>query len=67
VREVYDLLLRAKQAAPVAGDVDLTPFGVEANRPALELIIDYAMQQWLIPRRLTVDELFEDFHRVMGG
>jgi 4,5-dihydroxyphthalate decarboxylase len=67
IREVYDLLLRAKQATPVAGDVDLTPFGVEANRPALELIVAYALEQGLIPRRLTVDEVFEDFHRVMGG
>jgi 4,5-dihydroxyphthalate decarboxylase len=74
VREVYGLLLRGKQTAPpIAGvdltpfGVDLTPFGVEANRPALELIIDYTAQQGLIPRRFTVDELFEDFHRAMGG
>jgi 4,5-dihydroxyphthalate decarboxylase len=67
VREVYGLLQRAKQAAPPAGGLDLTPFGVEANRPALELIIDYAAEQGLIPRCFTVDELFEDFYRVMGG
>jgi 4,5-dihydroxyphthalate decarboxylase len=68
VREVYGLLLRGKEVAPpVPAVVDLTPFGVEANRAALELIIDYSAEQRLIPRRLTVDELFEDFHRVMGG
>jgi 4,5-dihydroxyphthalate decarboxylase len=61
VREVYDLLVRAKRATPTGGDVDLTPFGIEANRPALQLIIDYALQQQLIPRPLSVDELFEDF------
>jgi 4,5-dihydroxyphthalate decarboxylase len=67
VGEVYGLLLRGKQAAPPIAGVDLAPFGVEANRPALELIIDYTAQQGLIPRRFTVDELFEDFHRAMGG
>ena len=67
VREVYDLLLRGKQATPPAPGVDLTPFGIEANRAALELVIAYATEQGLIPRRLTVDELFEDFQRVMRG
>ena len=67
VREVYGLLLRGKQTAPPIAGVDLTPFGVEANRPALELIIDYTAQQGLIPRQFTVDELFEDFHRATGG
>jgi 4,5-dihydroxyphthalate decarboxylase len=67
VREVYRLLLRGKQAAPPAAGVDLTPFGVEANRAALELIVDYAAEQRLIPGRFSVDELFEDFNRVMGG
>jgi 4,5-dihydroxyphthalate decarboxylase len=41
------------------------PFGVTACRPALEKIIDYAAQQQLIPRRFTVDELFDDTTRKM--
>jgi 4,5-dihydroxyphthalate decarboxylase len=36
------------------------PFGVDACRPALEMIIDYCVQQRLIPRRLAVEELFDD-------
>jgi 4,5-dihydroxyphthalate decarboxylase len=67
VREVYGLLARGKEAVSSAAGVDLTPFGVEPNRPSLALIIDYAFEQGLIPRRLTVDDLFEDFERVMGG
>ena len=67
VREVYGLLLRAKEAAPQPAGLDLAPFGIEANRPALQLIVDYALQQGLIPRRFTVDELFEDFQRTMYG
>jgi 4,5-dihydroxyphthalate decarboxylase len=67
VRKVYGLLLHGKEVVPPAAGVDLTPFGVEANRTALALIIDYAAEQRLVPRRFTVDELFEDFYRVMGG
>jgi 4,5-dihydroxyphthalate decarboxylase len=66
VRAAYGLLLRGKETAPPTTGVDLTPFGVEPNRAALELIIDYAAAQRLIPRRFAVDELFEDFCRVMG-
>lgn len=32
--------------------------GIEALRPTLDLIIQYAFQQRLIPRRFAVDELF---------
>jgi 4,5-dihydroxyphthalate decarboxylase len=35
---------------------DLVPFGIEANRKALELIIDDAVQQALIPRRFAVED-----------
>lgn len=64
VRELYDLLLQSKQQATaqrLPGEPDLTPFGVEANRNALEVLIDYSFKQGLIPRAYSVDELFEDF------
>jgi 4,5-dihydroxyphthalate decarboxylase len=66
VEEVYRLLKRGKQQAPKTDGPDTTPFGVEACRPALERIIDYAVQQQLIPRRFTVDELFDDTTRQMA-
>jgi 4,5-dihydroxyphthalate decarboxylase len=47
------------------GTPDFVPFGVEANRKALERIIDYAAQQALIPRRFSVDELFDDTTRML--
>lgn len=59
VEEVYALLREGKRRAPPAG-MDTTPFGVEACRPALERIINYAAQQRLIPRRFDVDELFDE-------
>jgi 4,5-dihydroxyphthalate decarboxylase len=61
VREVYRLLVESKRAA---GDAETPPFGVEANRRNLEVAIDHVHRQRLIPRRFTVEELFDD---VTGG
>jgi 4,5-dihydroxyphthalate decarboxylase len=65
VREVYRLLREAKRRAPApaAGEPDMTPFGLEANRRNLEVAIDYVYQQRLIPKRFKVDELFDDVTR----
>ena len=67
VEEIFRVLQASKKAGPPpAGDFDPTPFGIEPNRAALELIIDYAAQQNLIPRRYTVEELFDDTTRQLG-
>ena len=60
VAELSRMLEASKKAAglPAAGAVDLAPFGKEANRPALKLLISYAAQQGLLARPLTVDELW---------
>jgi len=59
VAELYRLLEAGKRAAPsAAGQIDTVPFGRDANRPCLEMLISYAVQQGLIPRRLEVDELW---------
>jgi 4,5-dihydroxyphthalate decarboxylase len=69
VQEVYRMLLASKQAAGLAkpGGLDMHPFGFEACRPALRMIIDYCVQQQLIPRRFEVEELFDDTTRALGG
>ncbi len=41
-------------------------FGVEPNRPALESIIAIAADQKLIPRRYSVDELFDETTRALA-
>ena len=56
VREVHRLLLEAAK--------DARPRFPENNiRRSLTMIIDYTAQQGLIPRALTVDELFDDVTR----
>lgn len=68
VKEVFDMLVASKQAAgfPRDGGLDTFPVGVEAIRKSLEMGIKYSVQQGLIPRAYTVDELFDDFTRTLG-
>ncbi len=68
VEEVFRLLAESKQAAglPAGTGPDPFPLGVEANRKSLGLVINYAAQQQLIPRRYSVDELFGDVTRALG-
>jgi 4,5-dihydroxyphthalate decarboxylase len=64
VREIYSLLKESKAAAgPPKDGVDFLLFGVEPMRRSLELVTQYAHEQKLIPRRFTVDELFDDTTR----
>ena len=68
VREIFRMLVEAKNAAklPESGTArDPLRFGVEPNRKSLEIIIEYALRQKLIPRRFTVDELFDDTTRAL--
>ncbi len=67
VKEIYRLLLQAKKAAglPKAGAIDFLPFGLKACRPALQTIITYALQQRLIPRKIEVEDLFDDTTRAL--
>jgi 4,5-dihydroxyphthalate decarboxylase len=68
VKDIFHQLHASKQAAglPDRGELDPYRFGVEACRPILEIIIDFCHQQKLIPRRMSVDELFDDTTGVLG-
>ena len=60
VAELYRLLEAGKKAAGGAagGSADTVPFGRDATRPSIEMLISYAVQQQLIPHPLTIDELW---------
>ena len=58
VAELYRLLEAGKRAAGQPGPFDTAPFGRDANRPCLELLISYAVQQKLIPAKIAVDALW---------
>lgn len=67
VRELYRMLLESRDldTKPING-IQMRPFGVAALRPALEKIIDYAFQQKIIGRKLSVDELFDETTARLG-
>jgi len=67
VREVFRMLQESKKAAglPKPGAVDNIPFGFAAVKPALDLISSYALEMKIIPRRYTVEELFDDTTRAL--
>jgi 4,5-dihydroxyphthalate decarboxylase len=57
VREIFRLLVASRKAAPSAL---LPPFGLEANRKGIQMAIDWSFEQKIIPRRLSVEELFDE-------
>lgn len=67
VREIYRLLAESKAAAKLDKKIDDLPFGYEALRPSLELAIQYSLEQGLITKRFTVDELFDNVTRKLGA
>ena len=68
VREIYRMLRESRRVVPPPADgsvFDPWRFGVEANRDSLNTIIDYSFRQKLIPKLLSVDELFDDCTRAI--
>lgn len=58
VAELYRLLEEARRAAPPGGPIDTAPFGKEANRRCLGLLMSYCEQQKLISHRPNFDDLW---------
>lgn len=65
VKEIYRALRESKQAAPPPKGVDTVRFGLANVRHALNLIIEYTVQQRLVPRSFEVDELFDEAARAL--
>ena len=68
VREVYRVLKESRAAASgiATGGEDPLRFGINAVRASVEQLSSYALEQKLIPRLYTAEELFEDAVRVLG-
>jgi 4,5-dihydroxyphthalate decarboxylase len=65
VRDIYGAFAQSRDIALAAGAAPL-PFGFEANRRNLDVAIDCAHEQGLIPRRYAVEELFTDVTRALA-
>lgn len=66
VREIYRMIIESRALAPEEALKTLPPPGLEANRKGIGMAIDWAYEQKIIPRRLSVDELFDDTTAALG-
>jgi 4,5-dihydroxyphthalate decarboxylase len=60
VREIYRMLVAGRKMAPESATAELPPYGFSAIRKTIEMAIDWAYDQKIITRRLSVDELFDE-------
>ena len=60
VREIYRMLVESRKIAPESVTAELPPYGLSSMRKTIELAIDWAYDQKIISRRLSVDELFDE-------
>jgi 4,5-dihydroxyphthalate decarboxylase len=69
VKAVYRMFKQGKAlaGAPKAGvKANALPDGLDALRHPLEMILGYCEEQQLLPRKLTVDEIFADCLEFLG-
>ena len=60
VRDIYRMVKESRALTEGGVPAVFPPIGLEANRKGLQMAIDWALDQKIIPRRLSVDELFDD-------
>jgi 4,5-dihydroxyphthalate decarboxylase len=63
---MYRMISESRKLAPASATETLPPMGLEANRRGLEMAIEWAFEQKVIPRKITVDELFDETTASLG-
>jgi len=66
VRELYRMVVDSRKLTEGGLPVVFPPIGYEANRMGIELAIDWALDQKIIPHRLSYEELFDDVTANLG-
>lgn len=66
VREIYRMIGESRDLTEGGLPDPFPPMGLEANRKGLELAIQWAFEQKIIPRKLSVDELFDETTASLG-
>src|SRR6266702_3700062 len=65
VRDIYRMLVESRKFAPESATRQ--PAGLEPNRTGLESAIRWSFEQKIIPRMLSVDELFDATTAALGS
>jgi 4,5-dihydroxyphthalate decarboxylase len=66
VRELYRMIVDSRALTEGGVPAIFPPIGLEENRKGLQLAIDWALDQKILPHRLSVDELFDDITGNLG-
>ena len=66
VRDIYRMIGESRDLTEGGLPDPFPPMGIEANRKGLQLAIEWAFEQKIIPRKLSVDELFDDVTGSLG-
>lgn len=66
VREIYRMIGESRALTQGGLPDPFPPLGLEENRKGLQLAIDWALDQKIIPHRMSVDELFDDVTANLG-
>jgi 4,5-dihydroxyphthalate decarboxylase len=66
VREIYRMIADSRALTEGGVPDPFPPLGVEANRKGLQLAIEWAFEQKIIPRNWSVDELFDEVTGTLG-
>jgi 4,5-dihydroxyphthalate decarboxylase len=66
VKEIYRMIAESRELTEGGLPAVFPPLGLEANRKGLQTAIDWALDQKIIPRRLSYDELFDDVTGSLG-
>ena len=67
VREIYRMIGESRRLTEGGLPEPFPPMGFEANRKGIQLAIDWAHEQKIIPRKLSMDELFDDVTGSLEG
>lgn len=69
VKEVFRIFKEGHDIAARGGNKNAAAmkFGLAPNRATLETMVDNAFEQKLLPRKFSVDELFDDTTRALGA
>ena len=65
VRELFRMIKESRALTEGGLPDPFPPLGFEANRKGIQLAIDWAFDQKIIPAKLDVEELFDDVTRVL--
>ncbi len=66
VRELYRMIGETRDLTEGGLPDPFPPMGVEANRKGLEMAIQWAWEQKIIPERMSVDSLFDETTIALG-